>query len=351
MKVAEPVDRGLLPLLCLPTPAVKVTVTCNRGNNAQQQLILILFCADLLLSSHLDFLFVSPCSLFQAAGGVTIGLLAFGFCPVCSCWWPVNLWMALCRRSWRKMADRSKSVSAAVFGLVWRKQAEAVACFCGGRRCWTVFTPVGGSGLWWLPVGRLEKKIKTRGRLFGWRKESGQPNGWGGWFVWGEGLRVCVRLATVGKKKIKREGLCVVGWQRKRRWVNGVEAEGSRWRWSGGPWLCFGRATTKDPGWRCREKNSSRGRRRLWFFEKRIGLGLGFLWFRVFCVFLFLLQNCPPPFCLSCGPVFIGKMLHGSQNWSLNFLSFFVNLIFLNFFVFLKASKYQHRLNVENQWF
>jgi hypothetical protein len=29
-----------------------------------------------------------------------------------------------------------------------------------------------------------------------------------------------------------------------------------------------------------------------------------------------------PPLCLSCGPVFIGKMLHGSQNWSLNFLSF-----------------------------
>jgi len=41
-----------------------------------------------------------------------------------------------------------------------------------------------------------------------------------------------------------------------------------------------------------------------------------------------------PPLCLSCGPVFIGKMLHGSQNWSLNFLLFFVNLIFLNFFEF-----------------
>jgi hypothetical protein len=35
------------------------------------------------------------CSLFQAAGGVTIGLLAFRFCPVCSCRWPVNLWTAL----------------------------------------------------------------------------------------------------------------------------------------------------------------------------------------------------------------------------------------------------------------
>jgi len=45
-----------------------------------------------------------------------------------------------------------------------------------------------------------------------------------------------------------------------------------------------------------------------------------------------------PPSCLSCGPVFIGKMLHESQNWSLYFLSFFVNLIFLNSLYFLKTS-------------
>ena len=32
-----------------------------------------------------------------------------------------------------------------------------------------------------------------------------------------------------------------------------------------------------------------------------------------------LIAKLPPLFCLSIGPVFIGKMLHGSQNWSLNF--------------------------------
>ena len=49
--------------------------------------------------------------------------------------------------------------------------------------------------------------------------------------------------------------------------------------------------------------------------EKEVWL-LGFLWF------FSILQNCPP-LCLSCGPVFIGKMLHGSQDWSLNFFFLF----------------------------
>ena len=52
-----------------------------------------------------------------------------------------------------------------------------------------------------------------------------------------------------------------------------------------------------------------------------------------------------PPFCLSCGPVFISKMLHGSQNWSLNFLSFFVNLIFLNCFVFIGKMDSMKKIN------
>jgi len=41
--------------------------------------------------------------------------------------------------------------------------------------------------------------------------------------------------------------------------------------------------------------------------------------FSLFLCCLSQITKCPP-LCLSCGPVFIGKMLHGSQNWSLNFL-------------------------------
>jgi hypothetical protein len=60
MKVTEPVDRGLLPLLYLLMPAVKVTVACNKGNNTQQQLILILlFCRS---ASLVWFFFSVRCS-------------------------------------------------------------------------------------------------------------------------------------------------------------------------------------------------------------------------------------------------------------------------------------------------
>ena len=75
--------------------------------------------------------------------------------------------------------------------------------------------------------------------------------------------------------------------------------------------------------------NGNGGRRSL---PKKTGLGLGFS----FLYFSDVSKIDPP--CLSCGPVFIGKMLYGSPNWSFNFLSFFVNLIFLNFFYFLKTS-------------
>jgi hypothetical protein len=55
-----------------------------------------------------------------------------------------------------------------------------------------------------------------------------------------------------------------------------------------------------------------------------------------------------------CSLVFIGKVLLGVQTSPstfpfLLFFFFFVNFDFSYFFVFLKASKYQHRLNAENQ--
>ena len=71
------------------------------------------------------------------------------------------------------------------------------------------------------------------------------------------------------------------------------------------------------------EKLQQGGRRLLKMEKKVMVLGLGF-----FLYFLLMLSKLQPPFCLSCEPVFIGKMLHGSQNWSLNFLSFFVKFDF-----------------------
>jgi hypothetical protein len=60
-----------------------------------------------------------------------------------------------------------------------------------------------------------------------------------------------------------------------------------------------------------------------------MGLGLGiFLYF-------FLMLSKLPPLSLSFGPIFIGKMLFGPQNWSLNFFSF-VNFDFFDFFIFFE---------------
>jgi hypothetical protein len=60
-------------------------------------------------------------------------------------------------------------------------------------------------------------------------------------------------------------------------------------------------------------------------------LGLGFPFFLYFSFKI-------SPLVLSCGPIFIGKILLGPQNWSLNF-PFFVNFDFSCFFLyFLKTS-------------
>ena len=60
-----------------------------------------------------------------------------------------------------------------------------------------------------------------------------------------------------------------------------------------------------------------------------VGLGLGF-----FYGFPLLCKIALPFSCVCWRPVFIGKNVARFPTWSLNFFFFFVNLIFLNFFVF-----------------
>jgi hypothetical protein len=82
--------------------------------------------------------------------------------------------------------------------------------------------------------------------------------------------------------------------------------------------------------------------------KKKMGLGLGFF------VFFLMLSKLPPLLKIQYSMVFIGRVLLGFQISPstfpfLLFSSFFVNFDFSYFFVFLKASKYQHRLNAGNQ--
>jgi hypothetical protein len=130
-------------------------------------------------------------------------------------------------------------------------------------------------------------------------------------------------------------GFGVVGWPRRRKWENRLENER---KWSAG-WS--GAAAVKG------EENSQPG----WgaaALEKKMGLGLG-----IFCIFSDVVKIAPPLKKNQCSLVFIGKVLLGFQTSPstfpfLLFSSFFVNFDFSYFFVFLKASKYQHRLNAEN---
>ena len=102
-------------------------------------------------------------------------------------------------------------------------------------------------------------------------------------------------------------------------------------------------------GWKLRKEEKildDRGRRLL---QVRLKKELSFLGFLFFVLPPPNVQNCP--LCiLSCGPIFIGKILFGPQNWSLNFLCFF---IFINFdfscICFLKTSNINVDSNEKNQ--
>jgi hypothetical protein len=67
----------------------------------------------------------------------------------------------------------------------------------------------------------------------------------------------------------------------------------------------------------------------------------------IFCGFFLFCKI--PPLSVFRGPIFIGKNIARFSNLVPQLLFFFVNLIFLIFFVFFKNEQYQCRLNEENQ--
>jgi len=67
MNAAKPVDWECLLLLCLPTPLVRVTATCNKGKTHKQQLI---FFSDMLLPLFL-------LQIYFTAGQFVLGFIFF----------------------------------------------------------------------------------------------------------------------------------------------------------------------------------------------------------------------------------------------------------------------------------
>jgi hypothetical protein len=121
---------------------VRVTATYKKNKTKQQALSPFLL--DFFRStSHRSVLFVSPCSLFQAAGRVTIGLLAFGFpsglqavlqCICCSrrlageswvcCWLVGDLWDG---RGGRPMKGNSWDGEWGVLGFAGKMAMKGAA--------------------------------------------------------------------------------------------------------------------------------------------------------------------------------------------------------------------------------
>jgi len=86
LKVAQPVDRERLPLLCLPTPAVRVTATCNNKKNTQTT---VRFNFSFLYRSA----FLSLLLCFESASLFLLCSVSL-FCPSSS-----NDWSGGCGRS------------------------------------------------------------------------------------------------------------------------------------------------------------------------------------------------------------------------------------------------------------
>jgi hypothetical protein len=93
-------------------------------------------------------------------------------------------------------------------------------------------------------------------------------------------MAVVWRWEAVNREDENQKGRALCYWLAKEK-KKGEQCGGwvEQMKMAGGPWLCSGRATTKDPGWRCGEKFQAGGGSGLGFFEKKIGLGLGFFVF------------------------------------------------------------------------
>jgi len=234
---------GAIFLFCLPTPAVKVTDTCNKGNNAQQQLILVLFfsfvlqiCISLRSSVSFRFPFV-PCFKRPAVW------MCFGR-RLCSCW-------CLVRRRWRrtKWSDRRLQLLCCcslrslellrkcerLLAVLRRRNGQIGGCRCGGQLLWEGNA---GGGCWW---GKGCSVLRGKNRSGGEKETQGDR------LV--KGRRLAEQSATVG-------------WERGTWWGRKIGRKMAGW----------GAAAP-------RERRNEGGRRPLW---KELLLGLGFSFFVFF---------------------------------------------------------------------
>jgi hypothetical protein len=84
----------------------------------------------------------------------------------------------------------------------------------------------------------------------------------------------------------------------------------------------------------------------------RVKKELSFLGFSFLCCLPFNCKIPPPHFGVCWRQLFIGKMLFGPQNWSLNFHFFFCKFwFFLIFLYFFENEQHQRRFNEKNQLF
>jgi len=258
--------------------------------------------------------------------------------------------MAGCGRRWVVAAAEEGTVD-----LPLVEEGSSIGCAllvekdCYGVRLWEERLWLRGDGL--EERDEIGKK-KTRrkgwllwavcgGLLWGWRGRGGRLK-WQGKWRW-EGLLGL--LETMTRKGGGCPGLVLQerGWK---LWLSGSVFLAKGRGIGFGLFLAPGRESSwwNQPGERKKIRAGGGGGP---LGEDRFRSFLGFF---LFCGVSPNYKMLPPPPFVCWRLLFIGKMLLGPQNWSLNFL-FFVNFDFSYFFVFFENEQYQHRLKEENQWF